>query len=128
MADGKGVFANEDKPTDTGNHEQLPESLNPTRGQRSNDENGSAAVASGDFQLSNRGNQEKQSPGPFAGQPGEQGDDSEEFALETGQHQVLFDNPHGLEMNRETVLSEVSLFSVWNGNVMYTKTGTIYVH
>ena len=128
MADGKGVFANEDQFADSKYHGQLSESLNPPRGQQSKGENGSDNVVNGDVQLAGRGNQGQQSQGPFAEQAGEQGDGSEEFALETGQHAVLFGNPHGVEADRETVLCEVSLFSVRRDDVVHTKIRAIYLH
>ena len=93
------------------NHGQLTKSVNPPRCQRSNDGNGSVAVANGDVQLSDRGNQGQQTQEQFPRQLDERGDDREEFALETGQDAVLFDNPHGLDADRETVLSVVSLLS-----------------
>ena len=58
--------------------------------------------------LAKRGNQGQQSQQQFQTQPGER---AEELALITEQDPVLFENPHGLDMDRETVKSRVSLFS-----------------
>ena len=109
---------------DSLSHGQLPESLNPPSGHRSNDGIGSSAVATGNALLADRGNQGQQTQEQFLKQPDEQGDNGEEFALETGQDAVLFDNPHGLEEDRETVLSVVSLLSLGGGYVFHTKLRT----
>ena len=106
MADDMEVSANGGKLTGSSNNRQNPESLNPSY-DHINDENGSAGVANGDVQLSDTSNQRQQTQEQFPRQPGEQGDGREEFTLETGQNPVLFDNPRGLEVDRETVLSQV---------------------
>ena len=106
MADDMEVSANGGQLTGSSTHTQRPESLNPSY-DRINDENRSTDVANGDVQLSDGGNQRQQTQEQFPRQPGEQGDGREEFTLETGQDPVLFDNPRGLEVDRETVLSQV---------------------